>query len=90
MTNTFNTFWKGVERDVNHKDKKKSDRITEYGQDLNKTNWNTEKYNESSDKKPTLSFEDKAVSSNKVLEPLEVLVNEKQLVDGKENESNKI
>ena len=85
--NTFNTFWKGVEINAHYSNKIKDTIITKSEQEVKEYEENSEYNNENSESKSTLLIEDKTVSSDKVLEPLEVLVDEKQLKDGKENET---
>ena len=61
--------------------------MTEYVQELYKMEANIERNGENNESKSTLLIKDNTVSSDKVLEPLEVLENQKQIDDRKENES---
>ena len=86
-TNTFNTFWNNIERNGIYDDNIKSNKITKCKHDLKKLEGNSESDNENKQNKSTNLIENNATSSDKVLEVLEVLEDEKQLKDGKENET---
>jgi hypothetical protein len=84
--NTFNTFWKGIERNGTFKNNFNVIELTKSGLKLDNYADNSESFKDNSSNSPIQIIEVKDEYPTKVLEVLEVLENGKQLEDRIEHE----